>query len=208
MPIKVALIEDRPQARQDIVRLLRSIPGVEVTSVHVTAEEALESLPVLKVNLAIVDAVLPRMSGIELVRELKERRPDLPVLILTAYDDPEKIFSALAAGADGYVLKSSLATELAPAIRHVLNGGAPLTPSVARKIIQHFRKLRSQDPEVASLTDRELAVLREVATGRTYEEIGKILDIKPETVRAHVGNAKEKLHVTSRFAAALRVVRR
>lgn len=206
MPTRVVLIEDQPQTRQDVSRLLNSLPGIELAGTYPTAEAALEQIPARRIDLAIVDAVLPRMSGIDLIHKLRETRPSIGILVLTAYDDTERIFSALEAGADGYVLKSSLETALPVAIRDVLSGGTPLTPSVARKVIQHFRKQLPSCPNIASLTDRELAVLREVATGRTYDEIGQLLGISPETVRTHVRNAKKKLRENSRIGAAIRLL--
>ncbi len=187
---------------------LESHPNLRVHSVHLDAEDALQTLPIDDIDLALVDIVLPRMSGIELTRELKQRRPDLLVLMLTVYEDSENIFGALAAGADGYLLKTTPAELLHVKIQEALDDGSTLSPSVARKIIQHFRPSSSTRAELAQLTGRELAVLREVAKGHTYKEAGASLNITPETVRVHIRNIKAKLHVSTRGQAVAKFLSR
>lgn len=201
MAIRVSLVEDQCTTRNQFVGLLEAIPTVRVRSVHRTAEDALKSLPVREIDLALVDIVLPRMSGIELVRELKQRRPSVLALMLTIYDDAEKIFDSLAAGADGYILKTSSAAALQAKIEEAIHGGSALSPSVARKIIQYFRRKLEPREDLAGLTGRELTVLREVARGHTYKEAGNALGISTETVRAHIRNIKGKLHVGTRGQA-------
>lgn len=198
MPTRIALIEDKPVAVRALTNAPKDDPALRLSSVHSTAEDALQEMPLAKTDLAIVDIVLPRMSGIELVRELKRQKPALPVLMLTTFGDAEKIFASLAAGADGYVLKSASPQDWRTAIKQVLDGSTPLTPSVARKIIQYFRGPETRSPDFGKITPREMAVLREVATGRTYKEVGDVLGIAAETVRVHIRNIKGKLHASSR----------
>jgi len=204
---RIALVEDKPGAQKSFADALEGDPGLRLASIHATAEAALREMVLAKVDLAVVDIVLPRMGGIELIRELKQRKAGLSILMLTAFSDAEKIFAAMASGADGYVLKSASPQDWRTAIHQVLAGGSSLTPSVARKIIQHFRKSESQSPEFAKLTPRELAVLREVATGRTYGEVGDVLGITAETVRVHIRNIKEKLHASTRGEIVARFLR-
>lgn len=203
MQALVSLVEDHFSERRHLVRLLRSL-GFEVLSEHADAEDALRSMPLPRIDLALVDIVLPRASGIDLVRELKSRRPDLPILMLTAYDDGDRVFEALAAGADGYLLKTISPPLLQTKIQEALDGGGALSATVARNIILHFRRSAAHRTQFRDLTDRELAVLREVARGHTYKEVGARLRITAETVRVHVRNIKEKLQVSTRGQAVAR----
>jgi DNA-binding NarL/FixJ family response regulator len=165
-------------------------------------------MPFKKTQVVLVDLGLPKMSGVECVRELKTLQPSLFVLILTIHEDVEKIFKSLAAGAHGYLLKTTEPAEIISAMKEVCNGGAPMTPSIARKVIQHFHRLPKDGTDLTQLTEREQEIMEEVATGRVFKEVADRLGISYETVKVHVRNVYHKLHVTSRTAAVLKFLGR
>jgi DNA-binding NarL/FixJ family response regulator len=201
MPIAVALIEDDASTRDAFAVLLKGAPGFRFISAHATAEDALATLPLKDVDVVLVDIGLPLMSGIELTRELKRRRADLLVLMLTVHLDTDRVFGALKAGADGYLLKRTPPAQVLEAIAEVKAGGAPMTRGIARKVLQDFHQRPQPASELETLTERESEVLRELATGYTAKEIADRLGIQFNTVRSHIKTVYRKLHVTHRLAA-------
>jgi DNA-binding NarL/FixJ family response regulator len=203
MPIRVAIVEDHAPTREALVRLLDSHPGFRCVGAHATASEAVRRIPDQHPDVALVDIVLPRQSGIECVRQLRELLPDLSILMLTVHDDAERLFASLSAGACGYLLKSTHPAEILAAIREVVAGGAPMSRTIARKVLQHFQKLPAPPvpPEMERLTGRESEILHSLATGYTDKEIAAAVGISSETVRVHLRHIYEKLHVTTRTAA-------
>jgi DNA-binding NarL/FixJ family response regulator len=149
-----------------------------------------------------MDIGLPGMSGIDAARALKSRLPDAQIVMLTSFDDPRRIFEALRAGATGYVLKRASTAEIIAAIRDVHGGGAPMSSSIARRVVQQFAAPPlAPAPEVAALTEREREVLEALCEGRQYSEIGDWLGVSVNTVRKHVRNIYGKLQVNSRLEA-------
>jgi len=144
---------------------------------------------------------LPRMSGIECVLEVKRALPEIQIVMVTVYEDSERIFRALTAGASGYIVKSSPPRELIQAVRDAYVGGAPMSIHIARKVVQHFHALGTSARESENLSAREREVLDLLALGFIYKEIGAKLNISAETVRSHVKNICEKMHVRSRLEA-------
>lgn len=207
--INVSIIEDKDKTRESLRVLIDGTTGFRCVSTHASAEDASEKLPIRRAQVVLVDLGLPRRSGIECVRELKLRNANLLPLILTVHEDVERIFQALAAGAHGYLLKTTEPAEILASIREVFQGGAPMSPPIARKVIQYFHQFEKQHDEVSQLTKREQEIMREVATGRTFKEIAEEMGIGYETVKAHVRNVYGKLHVTSRTSAVVKfMVRR
>lgn len=204
MPIRIAIVEDQPAARRDLVRLFRGADAVQVVGACASAEEAIRTLQHADLDVILVDLVLPGGNGIELVRTLKRRRPTLIALMLTVYDDPRRVFASIAAGADGYLLKSTPRAELVARVRESVDTGVALSPTIARKVVQHFRRQAAELGRMELLSGRELEVLREVAKGSTYKEVGTTLGITTETVRVHIRNAKAKLEVSTRGQAVAR----
>jgi DNA-binding NarL/FixJ family response regulator len=152
-----------------------------------------------------MDIHLPNLSGIECTAKLKQLLPDLRVLILTVYEDGDKIFDALKAGASGYILKRSKPQDIIEAIREILAGGAPMTPEIALKVVESFRKINTTAPaETVSLSRRETEVLQGLAKGLANKEIADELSVGVETVRWHLKQIYEKLHVRCRTEAALK----
>ncbi len=197
----VAVVEDDSGLRRQLVEILGTAPDIQCVGAYACAEEALKKIPALKPNVVLMDIQLPGMSGIQCVAELKKIVPDLQVIMVTVYEDSERIFKALKAGADGYLVKSSPPSQLIEAIRDVYRGGAPISSHIARKVIYHFHLTGPAPEEAKNLSPRELQVLTLLSSGFIYKEIGDKLSIGVETVRTHVKSICQKLHVRNRVEA-------
>ncbi len=198
--ISITIIEDLPDYREALIQLILNTPNLNLLNTYGNAEDAKEELSLLKPDVALVDINLPGMSGIELIDYLRRHVPETLCMICTAYDDDEKVFNALEAGAHGYILKTTAPEKLTEAIFELVNGGAPMSSQVARKVVQAFRK-KEIIPQNINLTEREKQVLELLAKGLLYKEIGARLGISQETVRRHCFNTYEKLHVHNRTEA-------
>lgn len=210
MPITVALIEDDHGTREALGALLSHDPSLRLAGIYASAEEALLGVPQAWPDVLLSDIKLGGKSGIECAAALKAQRPQLQVLMLTTYEDSELIFESLRAGASGYVLKKTPPAELIQAIEQVHGGGAPMSMEVARKVIGYFHPVRAAAPmpEPETLTPREEEILALLAGGCLYKEISERLDISLNTVRTHLKNIYEKLHVQSRSEATLKYLAR
>ena len=202
--IKVAIVEDSRTTREGLRTIINLAPGHECVCACETAEEALRVVPKYEPNVVLMDIQLPNMSGIECVARLKKLLPGVQVIMVTVYEDPDRIFSALRAGASGYLLKRSAPEQVLGAIRDVLQGGAPMTGEIARKVIVHFQEQSTSAAEVEKLTAREREVLELVAHGFINKEIADRLSVSVEAVRWHLKHIYAKLHVHSRTEAALK----
>jgi DNA-binding NarL/FixJ family response regulator len=200
----VAIVEDDPKTRPLLVNLVREA-GFTCGPICPDAESAYAELPAAKPDLVLMDIDLPGKNGIECVRYLKPHLPNTQFVMLTVYDDPENIFEALTAGAVGYLLKRSVAAELAPALRDACAGGSPMTSSVARKVVQLFQPLRRGAAGIEQLSERERQVLQLLAQGRIYKEIAEMLGVAETTVRTFIRRIYEKLHVHSKIEAVARL---
>lgn len=198
----VAVVEDDSGLRQQLVEILGTATDIQCVGAYASAEDALKKIPAQKPNVVLMDIQLPGMSGIQCVAELKKLVPDVQVIMVTVYEDSERIFKALKAGADGYLVKSSPPSQLIEAIRDVYRGGAPISSHIARKVIYHFH-LTGPAPEGgdSNLSPRELQVLTLLSSGFIYKEIGDKLNIGVETVRTYVKSICQKLHVRNRVEA-------
>jgi DNA-binding NarL/FixJ family response regulator len=209
--IKVSIVEDNDQLRATLARLLNRAEGFQCLSQHPDAESALAALPSAPPEVVLVDINLPGMNGVEFVRRLKQVAPAILAVMLTAYEDTDNIFNALAAGAAGYLLKRAPRSELLEAIREVRRGGSPMTTHIARKVVQSFQKASpSPQPDGASdtLSTREQEVLDLLSKGFLYKEIADKLGISYETVHTYIRRIYEKLQVRTRTEAVAKFLRR
>jgi DNA-binding NarL/FixJ family response regulator len=197
----VVIVEDDLGISESLAALIDHTRNLRCAGTYPDAESALEGIPLAVPKVALVDINLGGINGIECVRRLKAQLPDLQVLMITAFEDTDRIFQALKAGANGYLLKRHLTSELIAAIEDVCAGGAPMSQQVARKVVGFFHGGETRDPEVETLSPREHDVLAHLAQGKMYKEIADLMSISINTVRAHVSGIYGKLHVQSRMGA-------
>jgi DNA-binding NarL/FixJ family response regulator len=204
MPIKVAIIEDDNWIRENLADRIRQTDGFACMGSYRTGEEAVERLPSQAPDVVLMDINLPKMNGIECVRQLKALIPSAQVLMLTVYEDSDKIFNSLLAGASGYLLKRTPQAEILEAIADVHRGNSPMTGHIARKVVQYFNQRGGVDTEVEKLSPREREVLEHLARGIPYKEIASSLAVSIDTIRVHIKGIYGKLHVHSRGEAVAR----
>ncbi|MGH7951444.1 MAG: response regulator [Limisphaerales bacterium] len=197
----VVIVEDDRGLREQLVEILDTASDVKCIGAFTSGESALPEILKRHPDVVLMDIKLPGMSGIQCVSEIKKVIPTMQIIMVTIYEDSERIFRALKAGADGYLVKSGPPDQLLRAIRDAYQGGAPISSHIARKVVQHFHLLGPARQETDNLSPREHQVLDLLAMGFIYKEIGSKLDIDPETVRSHVKNICQKMHVRSRVEA-------
>lgn len=202
--IKIGIVEDNRTTREGLATIIDLSPDYQCVCSCDTAEKALTQLPKHAPEVVLMDIQLPGMSGIECAGRLKKLLPDVLIIMVTVYEDPDRIFSALRSGASGYLLKRSAPDQVITAIRDVLQGGAPMSGEIARKVILHFHDQSTTAEEVEKLTAREREVLELVAQGFINKEIADRLSVSVEAVRWHLKHIYAKLHVRSRTEAALK----
>ena len=202
--ISVALVEDQEDLCRSWVQIIESFGGFECVCTCRSAEEAMHMIPEARPDAILMDIRLPRMSGIECTSRLKDLLPATPIVILTVLDDDELIFRALQAGADGYLLKRSKPAELRAALLDVLNGGAPMSSAIARRVVRSFRRPPANPRNEAHLSTRETEVLSLLSRGLSNKEIADQMRLSVETIRSYLKTIYEKLHVRCRIEAVLR----
>lgn len=204
-PIRVSIVEDDSTIRETLRSLFIFEEGMEPFTVHSTAEDALVRLGEVCPDVAIMDINLPGASGIDCVRQLSERCTGTQFLMYTVHDDDHRVFEALKAGANGYILKSSTPDQILEAVRELVAGGSPMSAHVARRVVQHLRPRSEEAVSVeAALSERERSVLEQLAQGLLYKEIAVRLGITVGTVKQHIHRIYEKLHVQNRTEAVNR----
>ena len=203
-PHDISIVEDDDSLGEILSEIIHSAPGWNLIRRFSSAEEALENLAASCPEVVLMDIQLPGMSGIECVGRLKALHPEVLVLMVTVYDNNERIFEALAAGASGYLLKRDIPTKLMEALDDLLAGGSPMSSAIARKVVQHFQKPAPTRSEEHNLTPREKQILELLAKGNLYKEIAWELNIGFETVRSHIDNIYRKLHVRTRTEAVVK----
>ena len=208
MSIAIAIVEDQREMRESLVEWLGNAPGLRCVGAHATAEEALRRIPDENPDVVLMDINLTGMNGIECVSRLKERLPQIQLLMLTTYDDGDLIFDSLRAGASGYLLKNMPRDELVQALQQVRAGGGPMSLQIARKVINYFHESAKPSQSLRQLTGRESEILKLLAKGYLYKEIAEHLGVSMSTVRTHVSAVYEKLHVHSRTEAAMKLAGR
>ena len=199
--IKTIIVEDQRDLREGLQTLMNFSPGFKCLGAFRTMEEALARVKYDLPDVVLSDIGLPGMSGIEGIRILKEKYPDLIILVLTVYDDNEKIFDALCAGASGYLLKHTEPSQLISSVKEAVSGGAPMSPEVALKVIKLFREVRPPEKVDYDLTPHELRLLKLLVDGYNYVTAAEELNISYNTIKFHVRNIYDKLQVHSKSEA-------
>ena len=205
---RIAIIEDEQEIRECLAILVQSSPGLSLAGTFGTMTAALARLPLDPPDIALVDIGLPDMSGIEGVRRLKQQLPAVRTLILTVYEDNDRIFDALCAGASGYLLKRTPPERLLDAVGDVMSGGAAMSPEVARKVVGLFTQFRPPDHAPAELTPHELRLLKMLMDGHSYRSAGATLGVTPHAISFHLRNIYEKLQVHSKTEAVAKALQR
>ncbi|MEW6304480.1 MAG: response regulator transcription factor [Verrucomicrobiota bacterium] len=204
MPINVSIVEDDPGIREQLAELIEASDGFHCVSVHPTAEDALAKIPQIHPDVVLMDINLPNMSGIDCVSRLKALVPKVQILMLTMFEDGELVFKSLKAGAHGYLLKRTPPAKLLEDIKEVYRGASPMSGKIARIVVDYFNKMQQATPETESLSKREQEILDLLVKGYRYKEIADQLGISFDTVRSHLRNIYEKLHVSSRTEAVVK----
>jgi two-component system NarL family response regulator len=197
--MRLAIVEDNLLLLENLRLLLSGEPGISVEGAFPSAEDALQALPGLDPDIMLVDLDLPGISGIELIRRVKVHKPDMEMMAYTIFEDRETVFSAIKAGACGYILKGSSPRELIESLNSLHQGGAPMSPKIARKVIREFHD--EEEGEKGLLSHKERNIVKCIEQGLTYKEIAERFCISPHTVHTHIKNIYEKLHAKDRHEA-------
>lgn len=204
MSTRISIVEDNPGIRESLSMLIEATEGFELVKAYPNAEVCMEHITANIPDIVLMDINLPNRSGIDCTVFIKEHCPKVQILIQTVYEDADLVFNALRAGANGYMLKRSSPSELIEAIHDCINGGAPMSSAIARKVVQSFHTPISKPYPTAELSKREEEVLQFLSKGYRNKEIAESLFISVETVRRHVHVIYSKLHVRSRTEAVLK----
>jgi DNA-binding NarL/FixJ family response regulator len=206
-PITVAIVEDQPEIRQGLAALIGGTPGYRCVGAFRSMEEALPRFQPPLPHVVLIDIGLPGMSGIDGIRALKGRFADVLMLVLTIYDDDDRIFEAMCAGACGYLLKKTAPARLLESIREVVEGGAPMSPEVARRVIDLFREIRPPAHADHHLTPHETRLLKLLVDGHNYKSAAAELHVSINTISFHMRRVYEKLQVHSKSEAVAKALR-
>ena len=205
--IRVAVIEDRREIREGLQAFINLTPRFSCPKSYRSMESALREINDNAVDLVLTDIGLPNMDGIEGTRILREKFPALPIIVLTVHDEDDKIFRALCAGANGYLLKETAPAKIMEALQEVVEGGAPMSPEVARRVVNLFRKFRPPEYSDYDLTAQEKTILKMIVNGHHYKTVAFELDISINTVSFHLKNIYSKLRVHSKSEAVAKALR-
>lgn len=208
--IKVAIVEDNQTIREGLSALINGTEGYKCVAAFRDCETFLNKLNQLEVDVVLMDIGLPGMSGIEGVAQAVKKNPDLNILMLTIYEDSEKVFDALCSGASGYLVKKTPPAKLLEAIKDAHDGGSPMSSGIARQVINAFKetKAKTSNDEDYKLSSREIEVLNLLSDGYNYQEIAESMFISVDTVRHHIRNIYKKLHVHSQSEAVAKAIRK
>jgi DNA-binding NarL/FixJ family response regulator len=204
--IKVVIFDDNDSLRDSFAMLLQDCDGFTLTGSYSHCLDSIEDIRKTKPDVVIMDIDMPGMNGIEGVKLIRKTFPDIQILMLTVFDQDEKVFAAIKAGAAGYILKNTEPKNLLAAISEVYKGGAPMTPGIARKVLHQFQTILREDEKDYHLSGREKEVLSLLVNGLSYKMISEELHITYDTVRAHMKKIYEKLHVASMTEAVAKAI--
>lgn len=204
--IKVSIIEDHRDFRQGLAYLLSASEGFECIDTFANAEEGIEGISG-KEDVVLLDINLPKQSGIEAIPQIKERFPELKIIMLTVFDDDDSVVNAILAGADGYLLKKTAPPQLLSSLKDCLEGGSPMTPSIAKKVLSLFKKHVTVKNDAFQLTQRETEILNLLVDGFDNQVIAEKLFISIETVRNHIRHIYDKLQVHTKSQAVVKAIR-
>jgi len=208
MPIKVCIFDDNKNIRNSLQLLLHGNNGIEVTGVYENANNIEEALIVSEPDLVLMDIEMPGINGIEAVRRIKKNNVNITIIIQTIFEDEERVFSSILAGASGYLTKDAPPLSIIEAVKDAYKGGSPMTPSIAKKIIQQFQlQNKTVSTEAYNLTGKETEVLRLLADGLSYKMIADKLSMGYDTVHSHIKSIYRKLHVASMGEAISKAIR-
>ena len=206
-PINVAIIEDHREFRDYLTALISGTEGFKCIGSFRSVEDALPKVNAHVPDVMLLDIGLPGMNGIEGIRLLKERHPEVLFLTLTVHDDDERIFNALCAGASGYLLKKTQPAQLVESVKEAANGGAPMSPEVARRVVKLFRDIRPPERADYNLTPHEVRILKLLVEGHNYRTAAAKLGVAPTTINFHLQNIYQKLQVHSKTEAVAKALR-
>ena len=205
MSITLVIVEDLDEVRDGLKNFISLSTDFKILDTFKTAEEALYDIPKLRADIVIMDINLPGMSGIECIKLIKDKSPDTQFMMFTVYENDEKVFEALKAGASGYLLKNTGLVQLIESLKELHLGGSPMSANIARKLVTLFRNQQKETVNVEVLSSRENEILQLLAKGLLYKEIADQLAISVSTVRQHIHHIYEKLHVQNRTEAINKV---
>jgi DNA-binding NarL/FixJ family response regulator len=201
MPITVVIVEDLDEVREGLAQYLNTDSSFSVVDTFKTAEQAIWELPKLQPDIVIMDINLPGLTGIECISQLRSKLGKTQFMMFTVYENDEKVFEALRAGASGYLLKNTSLAQLSDSLRELHSGGSPMSANIARKLVRLLQKQPAVAADLNNLTARENEILTLLSKGQLYKEIADALKISVSTVRQHIHNIYEKLHVQNRTEA-------
>jgi len=222
-PIRVFVVEDQTKILKNQLKLLEGQAEIEIVGTALSGEAALEGVAAAAPDVVLLDLGLPRMSGIDVTRQLKASTPDVEILIFTIFDEEDKVLEAVRAGASGYLLKGAPADKIVEAIKEVHAGGTVIQPNLARRLLKHFRigegasaepaapdptPAAAAEPRLRPLSERETEILQLIAKGVSNSEAAKLLDVSKATIRTHLEHIYEKLEVTNRVEAVTEGIRK
>ncbi len=202
--IRVSIVEDDDRIRTMFINMIENAAGFRCVGGYGDAESALTDIPLKKPDIVLMDINLPGMNGIECVKALKSADEEILAVMLTVYEDTDRIFDSLEAGAVGYLLKSTPSEEILDALRDVKNGGAPMSAQIARKVVKSFHKPSDNSLKLAQLSERELEILTLLASGFMYKEIASELFLSIDTIKTHIRHIYDKLQVRTRTEAVVK----